>query len=69
MLGIELLCAAQGLDYRKPLEPSPLVSAARDALRQASPPIDEDRAMGGDIEAVSDLVANGALVAAAGGLH
>ena len=69
VLAIELLCAAQGLDYRKPLEPSALVSAARQALRQVSPPIDEDRSIAGDIEAVADLVANGALVDAAGGLE
>ena len=68
VLAIELMCAAQGLDFRKPLEPSPRVAAARDALRQVSPSIDEDRAIGGDIEVISDLVADGALVAAAGGL-
>ena len=68
VLAVELMCAAQALDYRKPLEPSPRVTAARDALRSVSPSLDEDRAIGGDIEAIADLVADGELVTAAGGL-
>jgi histidine ammonia-lyase len=68
VLAVELMCAAQALDYRRPLAPAPLVAAACDALRQVSPSIDVDRAIAGDIEAISDLVADGSLVAAAEGL-
>ncbi len=68
VLAVELMCAAQALDYRRPLAPAPLVAAACDTLRQVSPFVDVDRAIAGDIEAISDLVADGSLVAAAEGL-
>jgi histidine ammonia-lyase len=65
VLAIEALAAAQGLDLRAPLDPSPATAAVLAAVREISPTVDEDRSLSGDIEAVHDLVAGGALVAAA----
>jgi histidine ammonia-lyase len=64
-LAIEGLCAAQGLDLRAPLEPSPLTAALRASIRRVSSPLDEDRPLSGDIEAVAGLLAQGDLEAVA----
>ena len=69
VLAIELMCAAQGLDYRKPLETSPPLAAAHSAVREVSPSLEVDRPIAADIEAISDLVADGSLVKAAGGFN
>jgi histidine ammonia-lyase len=64
VVAIEALAAAQALDMR-PDDPAPGTGAARAAVRDFSPPLDEDRSLSGDISAVRDLVVAGALVAAA----
>ena len=50
-LAIEALAAAQALDYRAPLEPAPLTGTARAAIRSGPPPLEEDRALSGDMNA------------------
>ncbi len=65
VIAIEALTAAQGLDLRAPLEPAPGTAAARAAIREVSPGLDEDRSLSGDIEGLRELVRSGALVAAA----
>ena len=65
VIAIEALGAAQALDLRAPLEPSPATAAARAAIRAISPTLDEDRSLSGDITAVRELVRDGSLVAAA----
>jgi len=65
VIAIEALGAAQALDLRAPLEPSPATAAARAAIRAISPTLDEDRSLSADITAVRDLVRDGSLVAAA----
>jgi histidine ammonia-lyase len=65
VIAIEALCAAQGLDLRAPVKPSPGTAAALAAIRSVSPMVDEDRSLGPDIEAVRSLVADGALIDAA----
>lgn len=64
VLAIELLCAAQGLDCRRPLVSSPAVEAAYACVRSVVPPLDADRALYGDIERVTELVRGGALIEA-----
>jgi len=61
---IEALAAAQGLDLRG-MEPAPATAAVRQAIREVSPKLVEDRSLAPDIESVRDLVASGALVGAA----
>ena len=64
-LAVEVLVAAQALDFRKPLRAGRGVAAAHAAVRQAVPPMEEDREIHRDIEAVSALIDSGALLAAA----
>jgi histidine ammonia-lyase len=64
-LAVEVLVAAQALDMRKPLRPGRGVAAAHARVREVVPPMEEDREIHRDIEAVSALIDSGALLAAA----
>src|SRR5262252_1923994 len=64
-LAVEVLVAAQALEMRKPLRPGRGVAAAHACVRQVVPPMEEDREIHRDIEAVSALIDSGALLAAA----
>ena len=64
-LAVEVLVAAQALDFRKPLRAGRGVAAAHAVVRQVVPPMEEDREIHRDIEAVSALIDSGALLAAA----
>lgn len=61
IVGIELLAAAQGVDFRAPLTTSPELSKAIATLRSAVPPLEEDRYMAPDLAAAAALVAGGIL--------
>ena len=63
--GSRAMCAAQALDLRAPLEPGRGTGAARTAIRTLVPFLAEDRELAPDIEAVTTLVRNAALVDAA----
>ena len=65
ILGVEALCAAQGVDFRAPLQTSAPLTRAMAAIRAVSPPLREDRYLAPDIEAATALVRDGGLVAAA----
>ena len=52
VLAIELLTAAQGLYLMRPLKTSPRLEEAYQRIRELVPPLDEDRALTDDIEAV-----------------
>jgi histidine ammonia-lyase len=52
VLAVELLAAAEGLEYRKPLRPGKGVEDAYDRIRSLAPRLTEDRALSGDIERV-----------------
>ncbi|WP_273243169.1 aromatic amino acid lyase [uncultured Hyphomonas sp.] len=60
ILGIEALCAAQGIELRAPLRTSTPLADAIEIIRLRSQPIDEDRMVSQDIEATADLVLNSA---------
>ena len=64
-LAVEVLVAAQALDFRKPLRAGRGVAAAHAAVRQVVPSMEEDREIHRDIEAVSALIDSGELLAAA----
>ena len=66
VLAIELLCAAQGLDLRRPLRPGPRLQAAHDCIRARVAPMYQDRPIYEDIRAVRMLIDSGELLAAAG---
>jgi histidine ammonia-lyase len=58
VLAIEMLCAAQGLDYRLPLRPSAVVARVHTIIRGIVPHLEEDRVPAPDIEAVARLIRN-----------
>ena len=66
ILGIEALCAAQGIEFRAPLLTSAPLAAALARLRAAVPALGEDRFLAPDLEAAAGLVRDGALLAASG---
>ena len=66
VLAIEILCAAQGLEYRKPLVPSSRVQAVVAHIRNSVPVLDEDRELSSEIERLALMVATGELLDEAG---
>jgi histidine ammonia-lyase len=65
VLAIELLCAAEGIDYRRPLRTSGPLEAVHTLIRSQVPHLDSDRALAPDIAAIAAMVRDGRLVAAA----
>jgi histidine ammonia-lyase len=61
VIAIELLNALQALDFHLPLHPGPGVKAARDILRNHVPPLEKDRLMTEDLEAIKVLLHSKAL--------
>ena len=61
ILGIELLAAAQGIDFLRPLASSPALEAAHRLLREVCPAMPTDRHISPDIEAATARVHGGAL--------
>ena len=61
ILGIELLAAAQGIEFLRPLQSSAVLESAHALLRQHSPAIPQDRYLAPDIEAATRLVQDGSL--------
>ncbi|UWP89049.1 histidine ammonia-lyase [Aliiroseovarius crassostreae] len=64
ILGVELLCAAQGVEFRAPLLTSQPLQAVLARLRRDVETLGADRYMAPDIEAAARLVTTGALVRA-----
>jgi histidine ammonia-lyase len=60
VLAIELMCAAQGLEFRKPLKPSREVGRAYAAVRAIVPHLEQDRSLSPNIEALATAVRTGA---------
>jgi histidine ammonia-lyase len=56
LLAIELLCAAQGLEYRKPLKPAQRVGKAVAVVREHVRKLDEDRVLAPDIEGLAKAI-------------
>ncbi|PZQ55527.1 MAG: histidine ammonia-lyase [Novosphingobium pentaromativorans] len=61
VIGIELLAAAQGIEFHAPLASSTLLEAARAVLRAEVPALDDDRHFHPDMEAANLLIRTGAL--------
>ena len=66
VVGIELLAAAHGCDFHRPLASSRPLEAVRALLRREVPTLEEDRFMHPDMEAAIALVREDAVVKAAG---
>src|SRR5690242_18655932 len=62
-IAIELLCACQGIDLLAPLKTGKLATKAYEVVRAKSRLLSVDRPVAPDIEAVSTLIADGAVAA------
>jgi histidine ammonia-lyase len=60
IVAIELLAAAQGIDFRRPRKSSKRLEEAHALIRQVAPHLDGDRYLALDIEAATPLVRGGA---------
>ena len=59
IVAIELMCAAQVLDFRKPLKPGKGVQHAYEIVRSHIPMLEHDRVMAPDIATLAQAVKNG----------
>ncbi|MBC5766120.1 histidine ammonia-lyase [Ramlibacter albus] len=59
IVAIELLAAAQGIEFLRPLTSSPALEGVMRLVRSVSPAMNSDRSLARDIEAVHHLVAAG----------
>jgi histidine ammonia-lyase len=64
IVGIELLAAAQGIDFHRPLKSSPRLEQVHQQLRQTVPFYGADRFFAPDIETAKQMVLHGELSAA-----
>ncbi|MGH9586620.1 MAG: histidine ammonia-lyase [Acidobacteriaceae bacterium] len=60
-LSIELMAAAQGLEYRLPLKPAREVAQAAAAVREIVAPLTADRPLSADIERLASAIRSGKL--------
>jgi histidine ammonia-lyase len=58
ILAIELMCAAQGLDFLKPLRPSPRLQGAYSRVREQVPFIEKDAVLSNHIDSLVPVVRN-----------
>ena len=65
ILGVELLCAAQGIEFRKPLKTSTALSRVVARLRLDVLTLGEDRYLAPDLVQAAKLVATGEITKAA----
>ena len=66
IVGIEAVTAAQGIDFRAPLNTGTQLLKAHAAIRAVVPTLEVDRYMAPDLEAAVELVRNGGLNASVG---
>jgi len=66
ILGIEALAAAQGVEFRAPLETSECLQAVMREIRKQVPTVKEDRYLAPDLEQAATLLRDGTLCEAAG---
>jgi histidine ammonia-lyase len=64
ILGVEAICAAQGVDFRAPLATSAPLQGVVKRLRQDVATLGDDRYMAPDLAAAAKLIGNGALASA-----
>lgn len=64
IVAIEMLSAAQALDFRAPLVPADGPRAAQEFIRATVPHIEADRVYAPELELVAEMVASGELLAA-----
>ena len=65
VVAIELLCAAQGIEHRLPLQGAPGTTRLVDLIRSHVPPLTEDRSLTDEIGLVAGLIEDGSVADAA----
>jgi histidine ammonia-lyase len=65
VLAIELLCAAQALEFLRPAQSSPALERVVSCIREHVPPLSVDRPLYEDIRTIRRLIASGKLLEAA----
>ena len=59
MVALELIAAAQGLEFRAPLQPGKGVKQAHDVVRKYVAPLTSDRAMSAEVEELAQQIRDG----------
>ncbi|MCG8306842.1 MAG: histidine ammonia-lyase [Cytophagales bacterium] len=62
ILAIELICAAQGFDFRRPLKSTKILNACHEHVRKKIPTVDHDRVFANDINIALGIIENQELV-------
>ena len=62
ILGIELLCASQGFDFRRPLKSTKLLNICHEFVREKIPVAKKDRVFADDINMAIEIIRNKELV-------
>jgi len=62
ILAVELLCAAQAFDYRRPLQSSKILEACHNAVRRKIDHTNEDRIFGNDLVTAKEIIQSRQLV-------
>jgi histidine ammonia-lyase len=62
IIGIELMCAAQALDFRAPTKPAPATQAALEVVRKYVAHMDKDRPMYDDINTLGRVAKSGEIL-------
>lgn len=61
VLAVEIMCAVAAIEHRRPLAPATATSEVCERVRTVVTALEDDRPIGPDIEAIADLVNDGAL--------
>lgn len=62
ILAIELLCACQALDFRRPLKSTPYIEGVHTRVRREIPHVEKDRIFADDIQIAHVMIQNGAIL-------
>jgi histidine ammonia-lyase len=66
ILAIEMLAAAQGIEFHRPQHSSDALEEIVDKIRAVSPRYTSDRSLSRDIETLADMIIDGAFSESAG---
>ncbi len=64
VIAIEILCAVEGMEHRRPLRPGAGTGEIAALVREHVPPLTEDRSPSAEIEIVAGLIADGSITSA-----
>ena len=64
VVGTELVCACQGLEFHRPLRSTDALEAALARVREIVPRLEADRSLAGELESLADALRTGTLVLA-----